>query len=339
MLCSCSNEPLLLTDKPIKSVSFELDKTVPKLMEKYNINGLSLAIVRDGSPFLVKYYGTQNVVTDKRNDKHAIYKAASLGKPVFAYIVVKLAQEGKIDLDTPLVTYFDHDVVEGNLYSKKVTARMILSHTSGLPNFNEGLSELDFAFDPGTNFKYSGYGYIYLQKVIEEVMGEPLEKLAREMVFEPLNMNDTSYIWQEKFEVHLADSYRENGKKSTFRNPPQKAFSAWSLFTTLSDYSVFVLYIINSSKEPGSTAQKLLAPNVVVTDKIHWGLGWGLQNTYPNPSFWHWGSISGFRHFVVAYPIEGLAVVFMSNTSNAFKIVTDVMAMSIGGRYPSYDWF
>jgi CubicO group peptidase (beta-lactamase class C family) len=308
-------------------------------MEQYNIKGLSLAIIRDGSPFLVKYYGTQNVATDKKNDEHTVYKAASVGKPVFAYIVVKLAKEGKIDLDTPMVTYYDHDVVEDSPYSKEVTARMILSHTSGLPNFNEGLSKLNFVFAPGTNFKYSGYGYIYLQKVVESITGEPLEKLARKKVFEPLNMRDTSYVWQEKFGIRLADSYRGNGKKSVSSNRPKKAFSAWSLFTTLSDYSVFVAHIINSSKEPGSTAEKLLEPSVVVTDEIHWGLGWGLQNTYPNPSFWHLGSISGFRHFVVAYPAEGLAVVFMSNTSTSFKIVVDVMTTSIGGRYPSYDWF
>jgi len=64
-----------------------------------------------------------------------------------------------------------------------------------------------------------------------------------------------------------------------------------------------------------------------------------LQETEPNESFWHWGSVAGFRHYVVGYPKEKLAVVFMSNSSTAFKLVDDVMVQSIGGRYPSYDWF
>lgn len=83
----------------------------------------------------------------------------------------------------------------------------------------------------------------------------------------------------------------------------------------------------------------MLKLQVDVAKKVKWGLGWGLQDTIPNYSFWHWGSMAGFRHYVVGYPKERMGVIVMTNSSSAFKMVDDVMAKAIGGNYPSYDWF
>jgi len=97
--------------------------------------------------------------------------------------------------------------------------------------------------------------------------------------------------------------------------------------------------MIKTASVRSSVAEAMLKLQVDVAKKVKWGLGWGLQDTIPNYSFWHWGSMAGFRHYVVGYPKERMGVIVMTNSSSAFKMVDDVMAKAIGGNYPSYDWF
>lgn len=82
-----------------------------------------------------------------------------------------------------------------------------------------------------------------------------------------------------------------------------------------------------------------IKPEIDVARKVDWGLGWGLQATAPNISFWHWGSMEGFRNYVVGYPVENIAVIVFANSRKSFKMVDTIMAESLGGSYPSYDWF
>jgi CubicO group peptidase (beta-lactamase class C family) len=152
-------------------------------------------------------------------------------------------------------------------------------------------------------------------------------------------MTDSSFIWQDKYNGRISSSYDGTGKVFPTRPKPVTAYSAWSLFTTTKDYAQFVLHMIETTNDKSSVAGQLLKPYVNVNKDVAWGLGWGLQNTVPNRSFWHWGSMAGFRHYIVAYPKEKIAVIVMSNSWRAFKMIDDVMTKAIGGNYPSYDWF
>jgi CubicO group peptidase (beta-lactamase class C family) len=102
-----------------------------------------------------------------------------LSKPVFVYMVLRLADRGVIDLDKPLYTCgFSYDRIDKDPSSKLITARMVLDHTTGLPNW--GGTPLEFLFTPGEKFNYSGEGYVYLQRVVEHVTGKSLEELAQQ---------------------------------------------------------------------------------------------------------------------------------------------------------------
>ena len=340
LACSgCSRDQPLLLEGPIKDISRNLDRIAPKLMDEYRVKGLSVSIIRNGDISLKKYFGYSDVENLTEINESTVFRGASLGKPIFAYIVVKLAQEGKIDLDKPLSTYLKGRVIPTDSRSDEVTARMVLSHSSGLPNLDVSAQDIEFHFSPSKEFKYSGHGYLYLQRVVEKITEKKLNKLAEEIVFKPLKMKESSFIWQSKYRETISNSYGADGEKNISNEKPDIGYSAWSLFTTLEDYSLFVSHIISTSADSNGVSALLVSPNISITKKIQWGLGWGLQNTEPNQSFWHWGSMAGFRHYVVGYPKEGLAVIFMSNSSTAFKLVDDVMVKSIGGSYPSYDWF
>jgi len=338
-LVSCYRDGPLLTDVPVSDISQKLNDTVPELMRKHHIEGVAVALIRDGRRSLTQYFGYSDVSTAKRIHAATVYKAASLGKPIFAYLVVSLAREGVIDLDAPLYPYIKAHITHQHAGYKSITARMVLSHTTGLPNLGTTLSAQPFHFTPGSAFEYSGHGYLYLQWALESITGKHLNQLANEYVFLPLKMTQTSFVGQEKYSATLAQGYGHNNQPVTFSPLPTQGYSAWSLLTTLGDYSQFVAHIINAAAEPDSIAAQLLVPSIAVTESLQWGLGWGLQNTKPHYSFWHWASTAGFRHYCVGYPDEKLAVIVMSNSARAFSIADDIMVQTIGGHYPSYDWF
>jgi CubicO group peptidase (beta-lactamase class C family) len=339
IISSCVRDGPLSIDKPIEYLSKELDEYIPPLMDKYHVAGLSVLVIKNNKVALSKSFGYANLESGKRIDKNTVYRAASLGKPVFAYIVTYLAQQGKIDLDKSISSYMNDEIVENDPRSKLITARMVLSHTTGLPNLGEQ-AELKFDFEPGHGFKYSGHGYLFLQRAIERITGKPLNELANEILFKPLSMTASSYIWRKDYEGIISSSYHGADKvKYVEKQETLVGYSAWSLYTTLDDYSKFISHIMRSSKVDGSIASQLLVPTVDVARGVKWGLGWGIQDTNPNQSFWHWGSMAGFRHYVVGYPEEQVAVIVMSNSKKSFKMIDDVMVKSIGGSYPSYDWF
>jgi CubicO group peptidase (beta-lactamase class C family) len=308
-------------------------------MQRYAVPGLAVGVMRNGQLSIVKSFGYQDVQSQKPLGSNTVFRAASFGKPVFAYIVLALVQQGRLALDRPLISYTNERVLEDDSRSDTITARMVLSHTTGLPNLNVKPDNVRFYFDPGTRFKYSGYAYLYLQKVVEKVTARSLEELAEQILFRPLNMTHSSYVWRAEYDTTISTSYGEDGVAFNTKSTPDTAHSAWSLFTTLEDFTKFVSHIIHTYDQPNSVSSALLTSTVDVAKGVRWGLGWGLQDTAPNPSFWHWGSTDGFRHFILGYPKERVAVIVMANGMYAFSMVDDVMASAIGGSYPAYDWF
>ncbi len=174
-----------------------------------------------------------------------------MGKVILGYITLQLIEENKIDLDTPIYKYYDYKDISHDNRHKKVTARMILSHQAGLPNWRrnrkeEKIKKLFFIHNPGEKFSYSGEGYVWLQKTIENILNKTFEQIAKERVFMPLKMNNSSFIWQERFNDNYAKPHKELGELKQmmkFREPN----AAYSLLITAEDYAKFLLAIINST--------------------------------------------------------------------------------------------
>lgn len=140
----------------------------------------------------------------------AVFEAASLGKPVFAWGVLGLADAGALDLDRPLSAYLPlPDVTDAA--ARRITARHVLSHTTGFPNWRRALGPLVPAFEPGTRFGYSGEGIYYLQRVVEHLTGQPFAAWARDAVLAPLGMRDSSFVWQAAYAARLAEGHASDG--------------------------------------------------------------------------------------------------------------------------------
>lgn len=343
----------LKTSLKKEELSAHLEKLVPQLMKDGGVPGLSVLVIRDNRIFWQRAFGISNAETKQSITDETIYEAASLSKPVFAYSVLKLVDAGKLDLDAPLVKYLPGAYVENDDRLNKITARIVLSHRTGFPNWS-GNQPLKINFTPGEKFSYSGEGFVYLQKVVEHLTGQTLDAFVRKTVFEPLGMTSSSYVWQAAYESRKTFGHDPFGAV-TGRRKPTEANAAASLHTTAQDYAKFVIAVMTGAGLKKETARQMLTPYIKVqegcTDCINkpstgelsktvsWGLGVGLQHTEDGDSFWHWGdSNNDAQAFVVAYPKQKLAVLVFANSGNGHSIIPEIIKEAIGGQQPGIAW-
>ena len=158
-------------DTAWKRLLADLEREIEELMTKAQVPGLSIALVSQGVLAWRRGFGIKDIRSKASVDDNTVFEAASTSKPLFAYVVMKLCEKGVLDLDTPLVKYVPERVVANDARSDVVTARHILSHTSGLPNWRSKQEPLAFGFTPGERWSYSGEGYSYLQAVVSRLTG------------------------------------------------------------------------------------------------------------------------------------------------------------------------
>jgi CubicO group peptidase (beta-lactamase class C family) len=191
--------------------SATLLRNLPRLLELASVPGLAMAVV-DGGRVWTRGFGEAVEEPRQSVSDQTEFEAASLGKPVFAYAVLRLVDARILDLDRPLFDYLPTPEAN-NARMKRVTPRHVLSHTTGLPNWRTQPGPLQPASDPGKAFTYSGEAYFYLQRVAETVTGKPFARVMREQVLDPLGMKETSYVWLPAFESRMAAGYDGQEKR------------------------------------------------------------------------------------------------------------------------------
>ncbi|MFC1921718.1 serine hydrolase [Chloroflexota bacterium] len=344
----------------------ELEAFVEQIMEKADVAGLSLAILNDSQLVYQKAFGYKNKRDGTRNDEQTLFSAASFSKPVFAYLVMLLSEEGIIDLDKPLYEYLDKPLYAYPAYAdlkdddryQQITARMVLSHTTGFPNwrFLTPDGKLSILFPPGSRHSYSGEGIALLQMIVEAVTGRDLEALAQEKIFTPLGMTRSSFTWQPEFEANYASPHDEYGRPRGEKIQRTEPDAAGSMVTTASDYARFLIAILNAGGRREATVNEMLQPQIAInyrrmfgpdawemTDEyqdIHlsWGLGWGQFDTSYGQAFFHTGNSFGWQNYTVTYIDNGIGIVMLSNSDNFESVAEEIAKKAIGDIYSPYDW-
>jgi CubicO group peptidase (beta-lactamase class C family) len=322
---------------------------IEKLLKDRRVPGLSFAVIRDGKIVETEALGVRDTLTAAPVDGNTIFEAASLSKPVFAYAVLQLVDAGQLSLDTPLSTYVPN-YVKHDPRAALLTVRNVLSQSSGLPNWRSDATPLKTYFPPGERFSYSGEGFVWLQRVVEKITGQSLNEVVTRLVFDPLEMKQSSYIWRADYEADFAgphDAQSTPGKKWR----PAKPTSASSLHTTAADYARFVQAVLSGARLNPGTAKQWLDPQVRLrqhciechaTDAqdadqhVAWGLGWGLE---PDAGFFfHWGNNNGFKAFVIGSLTDQSAVVVFTNGDNGMAVMPDVINQLMPGDHPAFKW-
>ena len=238
-LSACTTFIRCETEIEDRSLDAWLDATVPCLLNKYKVPGVAVAIVRNGEVYFSKGWGKLRADKDAPINDQTLFPAASLTKPVFAYGTLMLVRDGRLDLDRSLSDYLDEPYIQGDDRLKKITARMVLSHTSGFPNWRPGRwtdspEPLTIQFEPGTNFKYSGEGYNYLQRVVENITGRPLDIYMKDAVLDPLDMNDSYFVWDEAMASVIVTPHDKRGRTADkWQWRPDQPMGAGTLYTTI----------------------------------------------------------------------------------------------------------
>jgi CubicO group peptidase (beta-lactamase class C family) len=208
--------------------------------------------------------------------ENSVMTAASFSKVAFAYMVMQLVDERILDLDKPVYEYLPKPLPEYPAYKdladevryQRITARMLLSHTSGFPNWrwiNED-RKLNISFEPGSKYAYSGEGIDLLQLVVETVTNKPLQDLMRTYVFEPFKMTRSGMVWESRFESDYANGYDEWGRSLGPERRPH-ADAAGSMQTTLGDFARFMQAVMQGEKLRKQTYELMLSPQIQILSK------------------------------------------------------------------------
>ncbi len=275
----------------------------------------------------------------------AIFQAASLSKVVFSYIVMKMVERGEIDLDTPLYKYTNIDRFEDKEQAQKITARIVLNHRTGLPNWAASpssdawpTSTITFKFATDSCFGYSGEGMAFLQRAVETIKGKDIDAIAKEEVFEPLGMKYTSYSWLPIYDSLAVDGYNKSCEnRGKGRHP--RANVGYTLRTCAADYSAFIQALLNNTGLKPETAQLMFeansGPALRYSDnnrecdkQIAWAMGIGTENNAKHGKIlWHWGDNGSFKALFLIIPSEQKTLVYFTNSAYGHDIIDSITAL------------
>jgi CubicO group peptidase (beta-lactamase class C family) len=308
----------------------ELDRFVQTYLDYYKIPGLSVAVIKDSKVVYHRGFGLKNTATKVPVTEDTVFEAASMTKPVFAYTVLRLVDRGALTLDTPLYTYLPYEDIAHDDRYKLITARMVLTHRTGFPNWRTG--KLEIKFTPGTEVSYSGEGFVYLGKVVEKLTGKKLVDLCREEVFTPLGIENASLVWNESVARLTATGH--GGISPLAKGKPSEPNVAASLHVDAGNYAKFLIAVLEGKGLSETSSNEMLRAQVKVPDEegASWGLGIAIEKTPFGTNYGHGGRNTGFTSRSLMYKDQGVGYVFLVNNDDASKIDNVLNAYLIAGK-------
>jgi CubicO group peptidase (beta-lactamase class C family) len=244
----------------------EIDATMTRLLKAAEVTGAAIAVIDDGKVAYEHAYGFRDKEKSLPLTVDSVMSAASITKPTFGYLVLQLVDRGMLDLDKPVYQYLPKplpaypryaDLADDPRY-KQITARILLSHTSGFANWRwlEEDRKLRIHFNPGLKYAYSGEGIDLLQLVVETVTNKPLDQLMRERIFQPFGMVRTSLVWEERFASDAANGYDEYGR-SVGVHQWKKPDAAGSMLTSIIDLARFMTAVMEGKGLQPKTREQM----------------------------------------------------------------------------------
>lgn len=293
-----------------------LDDFIKKQMAFFKIPGAALAIIKNGRVIYSQVYGVSNAQSGMPVNDSTLFEAGSITKSVFAFVVMRLVERNILKLDQPLYELLPFGEVSHDERCKMITARHVLCHQTGLPNWatRDSTGHFNLLFTPGTGFGYSGEGYEYLKRVIEHITGKNISEILNEELFIPLNLADFYFKGSEYVKKYSANGHFDlNPSNIRLIEKPMMAFS---LFTEARSFSNFMLALRNKKGLKKDTYNEMHSIQSTREDGVHWGLGFELNKTSFGLSYGHSGSTSsGFISNFTFFPKLDMGYVFFTNSN------------------------
>lgn len=333
-----------------KTDGIRLENFLKKKMDSLNMPGLSIAVIKNGKLIFHDALGLADIQSGKKIGPQSIFEAASLSKTVFAYFVMKQVDKGLLDLDRPLYQYLEYEDLARDSRYKVITARMILSHTSGLPNWRTAdfadsslkipKGQLYLKFKPGTEFSYSGEGYYYLSQVIAHLNKcslQQLDALFQQEVAKPLGLPSFWFSYNGIIGKNKVLGYRN--RKPISRWPgslasqdSSKFGAAGGLHTEAVTYAKFLIALMEGKGLKASSAAEFFKPQVLLkSGEDHdgdtaWGLGIAIMDGPTGTTYEHRGNNGNFQSYFWIDPKTKSGYVYFTNSDLAGAIHEELNA-------------
>ncbi len=324
-------------------------------MKALGVPAVSIATIRNGAIDWAQAYGVSSIQGAPVSTE-TLFGAASISKPVTALGVLKLAEEGKIDLDTNVNQYLKRWKVPDNGFTakQKVTVRELLNHTSGIGTHNGEIYDPSTPIPtllqllegqkpartppvrveaiPGTKFAYSNGGYLVLSLLIEDVTGESFAEYMKRTVLNPIGMKHSTFDAPLPLEWrgHAATAYGADGK---FAVPPSKFvepnLAAGGLWSTATDLARLLLEVQREYDGRShkvlhqQTIRMMVSPEKDIKSPRHYGLGFEVGGSPENPYIRHEGS-AYFQDDMVEY-LRGNGIVVMTSGGGGGALADEVI--------------
>lgn len=312
---------------------FDNDVKIEKWLKQNNIPTLGIGIINNGKLQEIKVFGElKKGITAPYN---TIWNVASLTKPVTAIVALKLVSSGKWNLDEPLYKYWTDPDIAKDPNTKLLTTRIILSHQTGFPNwrFMNESGKLDFKFKPGTKYQYSGEGLEYLRKALESKFHKTLDQLADELIFSPLKMNDTQFIWNDKIDLSRYAIGYDNKGNAYEPTKNKMANAADDLVTTIGDYGAFLCSVMNSDGLSKKVFDDMTSHQVETKKNKYFGLGFEIYDLGNNDyALSHGGADKGVQTIFLLLPKTKQGLVIFTNVDDGYKVYEKIVNNYLGEK-------
>jgi CubicO group peptidase (beta-lactamase class C family) len=326
-------------------------------MKYYNVNGISIAIIEDGSIQWAKAYGVADAGTGEMVTTETLFQAASISKVITALAALSLIKDGKITLDEDVNNKLTSWKVADNKFTikEKVTLRRLLCHSAGftddygfagyktgdvIPSLTDILKAQSPAnnskalvvdYVPGTLTRYSGGGYIIIQQLIEDVTGMPFTKYVEKVIFDKLNLHSTTYNYHpdQTGMYTIARGHDENGsidpKEKYYVYPESAPAGLWSTPGDLARILIEMQHEYNGSSDTILNQQlsdAMLSPQ---SENDSRGLGVSLKGAERVEGFWHAGQNAGYNALLYATAKSGQGAIVMLNSDSGIGLAEEIV--------------
>ncbi|MFI5131390.1 MAG: serine hydrolase [Chitinophagales bacterium] len=319
----------------------DVDRFIETYQTYYSIPGVSLALIRDGRLVYHKTYGVRNTMTSEKVDENTLFEAASITKPVFAFAVQRLAERGIIDLDKPLYLYLPYPDIEYDERYKLMTARHVLTHRTGFPNWRymNADGKLNLRFTPGTAYNYSGEGFEYLKMVVEKITGKKVEQVLKEEVIEPVGLYHTFFSKNDSLQRMVAYGHFDGLPSNN--DLPESPGMAYSMHTEAGIFTKFMIYLL---EQKGLNAQSYETMFEKHSDfnydpgdekpKVpsYMGMSLEIRETAFGKSFGHGGNNGDFKCKFEVYKDLKMGYVVFTNSNTSDYLLEALRKFFVEGR-------
>ena len=349
--------------------AFDPPRSLQERMAYFHTPGVSIAVIKDFKLEWAQGFGLRNVRTARIVTIKTLFQAASISKPIFALAVMRLVQDGQLNLDDDIQnTLSSWRIPANNGWQPKVTWRQILSHTAGLtghgfPGYDPGeplpsvpqilngeapanTSKVEVNMFPGTQFRYSGGGTTVAQQALMDLLNKPFPQIMNELVLVPLGLTNSTYeqplpkAWHKK----AATSHPWWGVplKEKFRAHPEMAAAGlWTTPSDLAKLGLELLQVLHGKKAPtllpAEVIESMLCPQLAhqkLGEGEFFGIGFICNGKDDGFYFGHGGWNEGFVSDMRFYKNTGNGAVVMINSNHGFPLLDEVMR-AIG---EAYEW-